>query len=146
VGDAALQQAFADIVKGWQSSDFSLIKKHLRDDDVKIAIWIDGKYVYSIATKDYTDITRDALDRLTTVSFDIGKLRKLEDGGYMGFGTHSYKSSSDDTTKHTVYVSYTLEKHGADWYVTAVDSSSNPLDTADSTSDAAPAAAQATAK
>ena len=155
------QAAFADIERAWTDGNFGLLKNHLRSSDTKVSVFLSSKYKYSLDSSDFGQITRDAFDRLDTVSFRFTRLRKAKNGDVTAYGKHVYRvtsgddktagtasdntvpfdSSSDgsapsaDTTvdndpvgnAKTVYVSYTL-RHGDDgWYITAVDSASDPL-------------------
>jgi len=148
------QAAFADIERAWDNGDPSLLGKHLRDSDTKIAVSLKGKYRYSIASGDFEQITKDAFDRLQTASFKFTELRKAKNGDVTAYGTHTYKASgadsasdshgddavvpfdtenpdesakSDTAVDKKVYVSYTLRKHDDVWYIIGVDSSPKPL-------------------
>lgn len=149
------QAAFADIERAWDNGDPSLLSKHLRDSDTKIAVSLKGKYRYSIASGDFEQISKDAFDRLQTVSFKFTELRKAKNGDVTAYGTHTYKASGADSASNSqgddsvvpfdtdnpeqssgsdgaaadkkVYVSYTLRKHDDVWYIIGVDSSPKPL-------------------
>ena len=148
----SFQAAFADIAHAWTDGSIDLVKKHLRDPDTRISVFLDGKYSYSIASSDFSQITRDALDRLHTVSFNFTRLRKLKNGDVTAFGSHVYRAtdttdsgsdtgtvpfdqsgtdpSADGTAlspEKTVYVSYTLRRYGTEWDVVATDSASHDL-------------------
>ena len=151
------QAAFADIERAWTDGNLDLIKNHLRSSDTKVSVFLSSKYKYSLDSTDFGQITRDAFDRLDTVSFQFTRLRKAKNGDVTAFGKHVYRvasssnkadgAASDNTVpfdsatpgadgtadapsagvEKTVYVSYTL-RHGADgWYITAVNSSTDPL-------------------
>ena len=151
------QAAFADIERAWTDGNLDLIKNHLRSSDTKVSVFLSSKYKYSLASSDFGQITRDAFDRLDTVSFQFTRLRKAKNGDVTAFGKHVYRvaGGSDKAAarrrttpsrstapppaptaprmrpaagaEKTVYVSYTL-RHGDDgWYITAVDSSADPL-------------------
>jgi len=92
------QAAFADIARGWSDSDIKLIRRHTRDTDTRLSVFLNKKYSYSIASGDFLQITRDALDRLNTVSFDFTRLRKAKNGDVTAFGKHIYRVS-DSTTR-----------------------------------------------
>ena len=87
------QAAFADIARGWSDSDIKLIRRHTRDTDTRLSVFLNKKYSYSIASGDFLQITRDALDRLNTVSFDFTRLRKAKNGDVTAFGKHIYRVS-----------------------------------------------------
>lgn len=158
--DGTYQAAFADIAKAWSSGNIATLRKHLRDDDTKVSILLKRKYAYSIASGDFEQITRDALDRLSTVSFKFTRLRKAKNGDVTAYGKHIYRTSDDATSGDTavkdtdtvpfdsdqpydqagdpapgeekvVYVAYTLRHKDDLWYIIAVNSSPNPLVTSD---------------
>ena len=150
----SFQAAFADVAHAWTDSDIDLLRRHLRDPDTRISVFLDGKYSYSIASSDFSQITRDALDKLHTVSFSFTRLRKAKNGDVTAFGSHVYRttdSSTNDTgtvpfdqpgtdttandqssasalsAEKTVYVSYTLRRYGTEWDVIATDSADHDL-------------------
>jgi len=88
------QAAFADIAKAWTEGDIAPLKKHVRDSDTRISVFLNKKYSYSIASGDFAQITRDALDRLHTVSFDLTRLRKSKTGDVTAYGTHVYRTGA----------------------------------------------------
>lgn len=147
----SFQAAFADIAQAWTDGDIDLIRKHLRDNDTRVSVFLDGKYSYSIASSDFSQITRDALDKLHTDSFRFTRIRKAKNGDVTAFGSHVYRASDagdgadssgtvpfdqadggstdEDTlsTAKTIYVSYTLRRYGTEWDIVATDSASHDL-------------------
>ena len=85
------QAAFADIARAWTDGDVKLLRRHTRDADTRLSVFLKKKYSYSIASGDFLQITRDALDRLNTVSFDFTRLRKAKNGDVTAFGKHVYR-------------------------------------------------------
>jgi len=86
------QAAFADIARAWTDSDIAPLRKHIRDTDTRVSVFLNKKYSYSIASGDFVQITRDALDRLHTVSFDFTRLRKTKTGDVTAYGAHVYRT------------------------------------------------------
>ncbi len=150
------QAAFGDIARAWTDGDIALLKKHLRDDDTRLSVSLNKKYAYSLKSGDYAQITRDALARLGTVSFEFTRLRKAKNGDVTAYGTHIYRAGettaesagadgatvpfdqtgpadgqTDPTDStgpaKTVYVSYTLRHQADQWYIVSVDSSDTSL-------------------
>lgn len=143
------QAAFADIERAWTEGRITPLRKHLRENDVKLSVYFKGKYTYSIASADFAQITRDAFDRLNTVSFRFTRLRRAKNGDLTAYGKHVYRTADDagartDETvpfstdgsklydnsddpapgqEKTVYVSYTLRRHDGQWYIIGVNSS-----------------------
>lgn len=147
------QAAFGDIERAWTEGNLTLLRRHLRDQDSKISVYLGDKYAYSLSSGDFAQITRDALDRLSTMSFKFNKLRKAKNGVVTAYGRHVYQSlsSADETpvgetvpfdssgsgddgysssnsgVEKTVYVAYTLRHRGGQWYIISVATSSTEL-------------------
>lgn len=121
---AALDEALADIRSAWIGGRFDLVERHVRPND-RIAVLLDGSYDYSIDGDDYLRMTEDAIGDMQTASFVWDSVRERSDGNVTAFGTHRYYGSSGDI--RTVYVSYTLQKIGQDYYIWEVGSSDRPL-------------------
>jgi len=148
--DGSYQAAFGDIERAWLDGNVNGLQKHLRGGDVKLSVFFKGKYSYSIATTDYVQITRDAFDKINTVSFKFDRLRKAKNGDVTAYGTHVYRGTSgseegnadgtvpfstdrsdvtsDNTTQaapgveKTINVAYTLRHQGGQWNIVAIDS------------------------
>ncbi len=147
----SFQAAFADIAHAWTDSDIDLIRKHLRNNDTRVSVFLGGKYSYSIASSDFSQITRDALDKLHTDSFTFTRIRKAKNGDVTAFGSHVYRGAetSDGADSNgtvpfdqadagtlnsdnlgvakTIYVSYTLRRYGTEWDIVATDSANHDL-------------------
>jgi hypothetical protein len=91
-----------------------LIRKHLRDADTKISVLIKKQYSYSIASDDFADITRDAINRLDTISFKFTRLRKADDGDVTAYGVHVYRATKGDETADAGATSDKTEPFDAD--------------------------------
>ena len=153
----SFQAAFADVARAWTDGDVQPLRRHVRDSETRISVSLNGKYSYSIASSDFIQITRDALSRLHTVSFEFTHVRKAKNGDVTAYGKHVYRASdpatgagdandgqtvpfdqagtdaqtapSDgaDGDAKTVYVSYTLRRQDGRWNVIALDSSDHSL-------------------
>jgi hypothetical protein len=145
------QAAFGDIERAWTDGNLSFLHRHLRDKDSKISVYLGSKYAYSLSSGDFEQITRDAFDRLSTVSFKFNKLRKAENGVVTAYGRHVYQTeaageepaagqtvpfdssgsgdneSSSPGVEKTVYVAYTLRHRGGLWYIISVTTSPTEL-------------------
>jgi hypothetical protein len=133
--DGTYQAAFADIERAWTDGDAGLIRKHLRDPDTKISVLMKRKYSYSIASDDFADITRDAIERLDTISFKFTRLRKADDGDVTAYGVHVYRAAkSDDTSDDESTTDKTVPFDAdapADTSTAATDASSHPATAGD---------------
>lgn len=148
--EGSYQAAFGDIERAWLDGNVSGLQKHLRGSDVKLSVFFKGKYSYSIATGDYVQITHDAFDKISTVSFKFNRLRKAKNGDVTAFGTHVYRGTSPNADPNTdgtvpfstdksgvtydnasasapgedktINVAYTLRRQGGQWSIVAIDS------------------------
>lgn len=111
------QAAFGDIALAWMDGTIKPIRRHIHTSDTRISVFLDKKYAYSIASDDFVQITRDALDRLNTVSFDFTRLRKAKNGDVTAYGTHVYRveaADNADTAKDGDTVPFDLNGSGKD--------------------------------
>lgn len=108
------QAAFADIARGWSDGDIKLIRRHTRDSDTRLSVFLNKKYSYSIASGDFLQITRDALDRLNTVSFDFTRLRKAKTGDVTAFGKHVYRVSDTSSRSGSDGDTVPFDSNGSD--------------------------------
>lgn len=119
-----LDEALADIRSGWISGRNDLIERHVRPGQT-IAVLLDGQYDYSVSSDDYLGMTRDAIMDLNTTSFVWDTVRERGDGMVTAYGEHAFRSADK---VRTVYVTYTFQKVGRDYFLTEVGSSEYPLD------------------
>jgi hypothetical protein len=90
----------------------------LTDPNVRIAVFLRGKYKYTLSPDDYIDLTRDALHATETVSFDITRVHERASGVYVVSGDHVYRDRDGRTRQ--VYVSFVLESINNVWTLTQV--------------------------
>lgn len=131
-----LATALKDIERAWERSDADLLAKHVRRDS-KMDVFLKGEYTYSLERQDYLDMTSDAMSNIRTEKFEIYRTRERDRYAVVAYGKHTYydyeyrQDSSDlpsQTRRNTVYVTYTLERSGDEWYITEVGSSPNRPD------------------
>jgi hypothetical protein len=123
--DAVLDNAVADIDAAWKTGDIQMLAKHIRRD-ARVAVYLRGKYQYSLDAGDYLDMTRDAFRATRTVSFTLDKVQRKEKGVYTVSGRHTYMDQKDKN--HTVLVNYVLEKGDDEYYITQVGTSPEKLE------------------
>lgn len=131
-----LNEAFADIRAAFLAGRFDLIQAHVAPKE-NVAVFLDGKYDYSISGDDYLQITHDALESLQTVGFVWDRARPRSDGSVTGFAQHTFyqppASGLPDGDQDladpmkTVYVTFTLRKQSGVYYITEVGSSEAPM-------------------
>jgi hypothetical protein len=135
----SLSEALKDIERAWERGDIGLLMKHVRPYSV-IDVFLEGEYAYSLDWRDYQDMTRDAMSNIRTVNFSFYRLRERNDSNVIAYGKHTYRdeyyprqislitsgyslglmTGYSSSIEKTVYVSYTLERHGSDWYIKEV--------------------------
>lgn len=121
---ARLDVAIGDIQRAWRYGSPDLIRRHLRFD-MYVAVYLRGKYAYSIPAEDYLLMTMDAMRHTRTVRFAFDEIRRRTNDAYVLYGQHVYEDPDGQT--RTTYISYTLERVGSEWYITEVGSSPEPL-------------------
>jgi hypothetical protein len=112
-----LETATDDIREAFRSNDINPLV-NLTDPNVKIAVFLKGKYEYSLSANDYLDMTRDMLQTTDTVQFDLTRFHKRASGVYVISGKHAY--TDHDGNKRTVYVSFVVERLSGHWTLTQV--------------------------
>jgi len=112
-----LETATDDIREAFRSNDINSLV-NLTDPNVKIAVFLKGKYEYSLNANDYLDMTRDMLQTTDTVQFDLTRFHKRASGVYVISGKHVY--TDHDGNKRTVYVSFVVERLSGHWTLTQV--------------------------
>ncbi len=117
--DRLIDRAAADITSAWKSGDIEKLAPYI-DSKAKIAVYLRGKYQYSLDARDYLDLTRDALTATKTVRFDLDPPVRKERGVYTLTGKHVYKNKDGD--ERTVYVNYALELQDGKYQITQVGS------------------------
>jgi hypothetical protein len=120
-----IDNAVSDLQKAWQNGDADLLAKHV-PNDAQIAVYLRGKYQYSLDAGDYLDMTRDAFRDMTTVRFDLDQVHLKQNGIYTVTGRHIYRNKNGD--ERTVYVSFVLEKKGDQFVITQVGTSPDRIE------------------
>jgi hypothetical protein len=121
---SSMDRAISDIVDAWRYADPGLIERHVRPGD-RVAIFLDGEYSYSMEGYDYAAITRDAVLNVRTKSFSVDRVAHRSNDMVVVYATHTFVNLDD--YYETVYVAYTLERCGHEWYITEAGSSHRPL-------------------
>jgi hypothetical protein len=90
----------------------------LVDPNVSIAVYERGKYRYSLASNDYVDLTRDAIQNTPTTAFNLEYLHRRSPTVFSVSGSQTY--TAKDGTSRVVYVSFALQDIGGQWTLTQV--------------------------
>jgi hypothetical protein len=119
------QQLLSDIRHAWILRDPSLLEKYIRPVSY-IAIYLEGKYAYSLPAEDFIAITRDAIKAVKTEQLTLYRTSKRGETQLVVRGEHRY---IDEVTGNLrlVYISYTFERVGDRWYLIEAGSSANRL-------------------
>jgi hypothetical protein len=99
------QRAIGDICDSWLISNISPIGLHTRAN-VRIAVYLQGAYKYSMTANDYLDITHDAQRSMTTLAFALRMVATPAPGVIVLSGEHRYADRQN--VERTVRVDYAL--------------------------------------
>ncbi len=119
------QQLLSDIRHAWILRDPSLLEKYIRPNSY-IAIYLEGKYAYSLPAEDFIAITRDAIKAVKTEQLAFYRTSKRGDTQLVVRGEHRYIDEATGNLR-LVYISYTFERVGDRWYLIEAGSSANRL-------------------
>ncbi len=119
------QQLLSDIRQAWVLRDASLLEKYIRPTGY-IAIYLEGKYAYSLPAEDFIAITRDAIRAVKTEQLSFYRITKRGDTQLVVRGEHRYIDEATGTLR-VVYISYTFERVGDRWYLIEAGSSAHRL-------------------
>jgi hypothetical protein len=113
--EPGLENAIDELREGFRRGNIDSLVT-LTDPQGEVAIFLKGKYEYSMSSNDFLDLTRDALASTRTIQFDLTQLHKRGEGVYVVSGKHVYRDQDDRS--RTVYVSYVLESLENQWTLT----------------------------
>lgn len=119
VANSPIAEVASKIQKAWVERD-ALALSEVVDKQKRIAVYLRGKYQYSLPPQDYLDLTRDALQSTQTQRFEMDAPQRKEKGVYILTGKHAYKGA--DGESRVVYVSYVVEMVNDKYAITQVGS------------------------
>lgn len=117
---SGLDDAIGDIRSAWTSGRADLLLSHI-DSGMDVAVYLDGKYSYSVKGTDYGNMVRDAVGHIRTTSFTITNVEQRSDGAYQVLARHEFYDANNNIK--TADVSFTLAQRGGRWVIVAVGSS-----------------------
>jgi hypothetical protein len=126
--DRELDAAINDISDAWRYRDIQMLARHTAPD-APIAVYLRGKYQYSLSSVDYLDMTRDAFRVSQTVRFRLDRIQRKDRGVYLVSGRHTYRDKDDQ--ERNVYVSYVLERSDEGYLITQVGTAPERIDEED---------------
>jgi hypothetical protein len=115
-----LDAALNDIKSAWVNGRADLMLAHI-DSGTQIAIYLDGNYSYSISGADYSNMVKDAIGRVRTISMTLDNVQQRSDGAYTATGTHQFYDING--SQKTVSISFTLANSGGRWTIVEAGSS-----------------------
>jgi hypothetical protein len=119
------QQLLSDIRHAWILRDPSLLERYIRPNS-QIAIYLEGKYAYSLPAEDFLAITRDAIRAVKTEQLTFYRVSKRGEPQLVLRGEHRYIDEATGTLR-VVYISYTFERVRNSWCLIEAGSSANRL-------------------
>jgi len=122
--DSEVRRAAEDIEDAFRYSDIDRLA-NLTDPNTDIAIFTQGRYQYSLRPNDYLDMTRDFMVATDTERFDVFRVRRRSYNAYTLSAKHVYRGR--DGERHTVFLSFALERIRGYWTITQVDTAPERL-------------------
>jgi hypothetical protein len=112
---SSLRDTMDDIKSAWTTGSGGLLLDHI-NDAIAVRIVQKGEYQYSLEPDDYRDITKDAVNRVDTTSFEWTKIDRVSNELVNVEAKHSFRDADGDA--HTIRLTYTLEKSRGGWWIT----------------------------
>ena len=117
--DPRLASAVVDIETAWNQGDIRLLSRHVRLG-APLAVYQQGRYLYSLDADSYLSMTRDALSVTTTVGFTLDDVRQRGPAIYSVSGHHTYADLRGEGATHTVQVCFVLQRVNDTYYILQV--------------------------
>jgi hypothetical protein len=120
-----LRVALNDLTRYWEDDDVRGLRTHT-SPDLSVAVFQNEKFAYSLRSRDFLDMSSDALDRINTTAFRFNDVRERNDGLVNAYATHRYRVRGT-TEQKTATVRCTMVYLGGAWYLSAVSFSPGSL-------------------
>jgi hypothetical protein len=120
-----VDRASKSLRRAWLQRDIQSLAEFV-DKKTRIAVYLRGKYQYSLKPEDYLDLTRDAFQSTQTERFELDSPIRKEKGVYSVTGKHTYRTRKGEL--YTVYVSYAFEQKDDKFVLTQVGTSPERLE------------------
>ena len=101
-----LNTTSSNLSKVWSTSKIAYLSRHI-DSNAKIAVYLNGKYQYSIKGSEYINLTKRALRKNSTTTFILDTMQRLGANQYLVTGRHAFRDAQG--IEQAVRVSYVLE-------------------------------------
>jgi len=120
-----LQGALQDVRRAWLNGDYGRFRARVKEDG-RVRIFLKGKYQYAVGGDDFGQMTRDAMTRIDTTSFELDRVNNIGEDRAFASGKHTYLDPEQN--KREVYVSYGLARENGRWLITEAGSSTTPIE------------------
>lgn len=101
-----LNMTSSNLSKVWATNKIAYVSRHI-DSNAKIAVYLNGKYQYSIKGSEYVNLTKRALRKNSTTTFLLDAPQRLGANQYLLTGRHAFRDAQG--VERAVRVSYVLE-------------------------------------
>lgn len=118
--EPGLNAALDEITETFQGGNIDGLAS-LVDPNISIAVFLSGRYQYSLSSSNYVDLTRDAISGLQSPQLNLNYLHQRSPGVFVVSGNQMYTGQNGQT--RTVYVSYVLQDISGQWTLTQVGTS-----------------------
>ncbi len=102
-----LNRTASHLTQTWSKNSLAYLSQHV-DAQGRIAVYLGGKYQYSLKGSEYLTLTKRALRRNPTTNFVMDAPQRLKNNIYLLTGRHSYRDAQG--SEKTVGVAYVLEE------------------------------------
>ena len=110
--DPGLQTALQELAEAFQGGNIDSLVP-LVDKNTPIAVYERGTYKYTMSSDDYLDLTRDALENIQSVSFQIDSLHEVSTDTFSASGVQQYKDKNGKV--QSMYLSFVLKDIDGRW-------------------------------
>ena len=89
--------------------------------NMSIAVFLRGRYQYSLTSSNYVDLTRDAIANMQNTQLNLNYLHERSPGVFCASGSQTYTAT--DGSQRIVYMSFVLQDVSGQWTLTQVGTS-----------------------
>jgi hypothetical protein len=112
-----LENAIDELTEAFQGGNIDGLVT-LVDPNSMIAVYVGGHYQYSLSASDYIDLSRDAIQSMHTVQFNLSYLHQRASGVFSVAGRQTYQDPQGQV--QTTWVSFVLQDISGQWTLTQV--------------------------
>lgn len=112
---SSLTETLEDIRSAWLRGEGGRLLRHI-GDGLPVRVYRDARYEYSVEPEDFRDMSKDAISRVETESFEWTKIQRRASDEVHVVAKHVFRDPDGD--RRVVKLSYTLEKAAGFWWIT----------------------------